>query len=279
MILRAMLSTDLTLAGRGGAGSVVRSSGEPYDGPMYVKPDYADEATVIERAGAAGLALECEGEPFVGGGGDYVDGGLESVQESAEEALGNYDENTAMPVSADDFAVERTDGDRVLFSFDVDGETNVAAVAANCVTDDNDDTGWGIEGWAQCDPAELPGSVAAQNGDQVWTDGEGNLVPVTEVTSFEGAEHCDWKETTFLTLGDYDGHAYLGNPTGYLERHLTTTYEPDGSLPDAATDTGYEHDGRSLWLGTEPKAAYLVSTTDPDDVERWPWTTDEIWCA
>ncbi len=167
----------------------------------------------------------------------------------------------------------------MLFSYDVDEHTVVAAVAADGITDFNDDTGWGIEAWAQCDPAELPDDVADDDGAVVWTDADGDRVPVTTITSFQGGEHCDWQATTFLSLGEYDGHAYLGNPRGYLERHLTTTYETDSTVPADATDTGYEHDGRHLWLGTSPKAAYLVSTTDADDVQRWPWTTEEIWCA
>lgn len=46
---------------------------------MSLPADYADKATVLERSGAAGRALECDGMPYSGGGGDYVDGGLESV--------------------------------------------------------------------------------------------------------------------------------------------------------------------------------------------------------
>jgi hypothetical protein len=66
----------------------------PYDGPMSLAPDYSDAATPLEGSGAAGQALECDGAPYGGGGGDYGDG-LESVQDSPEQALDSWLDNEA----------------------------------------------------------------------------------------------------------------------------------------------------------------------------------------
>jgi hypothetical protein len=61
----------------------------PYDGPMSMPIDSADDATVMEQSGAAGQALECDGEPYRGGSGSYHDG-LATVQSTAERAIDNY---------------------------------------------------------------------------------------------------------------------------------------------------------------------------------------------
>ncbi len=118
---------------------------------MSLPVDYRDKATVMERSGAAGRALECDGDPYDGGGADY-DSGLASVQGSATGALENWFEEEIFgpQIPAEGYRVEREDDGRVLFSWDVRDRTKVAVIAANGLQDYNDDTGWGIEAWAQC---------------------------------------------------------------------------------------------------------------------------------
>lgn len=248
----------------------------PYDGPMSVErhPDNPDPA---KRAGAAALALECSGTIYAGGGGDYADGGLESVQRDAAAAFENFaaEEDGTYPGPGEGFVVERTDGDRVLLSYDVGQETKVAVIAADGIRDYNDDVGWGVETWAQCDPAELPADVARELGHVVWEDADGDPVPVTTVTSYRGPEHCDWQDITFLHLRD---QTFLRDTRGVLAELLTTTWSDDVDLPAGATDTGFRHDGRQLWLAGDA-SAFLVSTSDASDVERWPATRDGIGCA
>jgi hypothetical protein len=255
----------------------------PYDGPMYVKPDFSDRATVPERSGAAGRALECEGEPYDGGGGDYVDSGLGTVQDDAREALENFQEEAGYGhLPRDGFVVERVEGDRVLFSYDVGEQTKIAYIAADGVRDHvEDDVGWGIESWASCDPAELPAGVTETLGLRVWHDQEGHRVPVTTITHYPGPEHCDWQDITFLSMGD-GRTQYLGG--GGTEEFagqdlLETTYDGDATLPDDATDTGYEYDDWHLWLAADQSAAYVVGVDDPSHAERWPAAKDEIACA
>jgi len=139
--------------------------------------------------------------------------------------------------------------------------------------------GWGVESWATCDPAELPASVTDALGIGVWEDPSGRRVPVTEVRSFQGDEHCDWQDITFLLLGpDGDADEYVRDPSGELDELLRTTYDANAVLPDDATDTGLHRDGRRLWLGVGHETAYLVALDDPHDVERWPAAKRPIGC-
>ena len=255
--------------------------GRPYDGPVQIdrKPNSGDAA---ERAGAAALALECDGAAYDGGGGDYADGGLESVQADPGKALSNFwgEAASSSDHPRDGYVVERVDDDRVLFSHDVGRETKVAFIAANGIRDWNEDEGWGIESWAQCDPAELPADVTADLGIQVW-ERNGHRVPVSKITSFPGSDHCDWQDITFLTIGPYGDQSpsFLRDATGELDDLLQTTFDARADLPADAEDTGFGHNGRHLWLAPDDSAAYLVRTSDRRDVERWPAAKETIWCA
>jgi hypothetical protein len=104
-------------------------------------------------------------------------------------------------------------------------------------------------------------------------------VPVGKIQSFQGAEHCGWQDITFVTMGDGEpGHVFLRDTSGELARWSTTTYDGHATLPGDATDTGFERGGRHLWLDRDGSAAYLVSTTDPQDVQRWPGEKVPIGC-
>lgn len=272
----------MTLAGCG-TSTVVSVQDDPvpspYDGPMSVEQTFADHASVIKRGGAAALALECDGEPYNGGAGDY-DSGLESVQRDAARALEDYLDNESWGnLPTEGYRVEREDGDRVLLSYDVDQRTKVAFVAADGIRDWNGDAGWGIESWAQCDPAELPGEFTEQADIGVWTDRDGRRVPTTTIHSFHGAEHCDWQDVTFIHLGPPERlQQFVGEGAGELGDLLRSTYDGSAELPEDARDTGFRRDGRELWLTVERDAAYLVSVDDPTDVESWPAAKEPILC-
>ena len=235
-----------------------------------------------ERSGAAGRALECRYRPYGGGGGNYTDGGPESVQDSPEDALANFlgEEGDLVGLPTDGYRLERADDGRALFSYDVADKTKVALIAADGITDYDDDEGWGIETWALCDPAELPGDVAEDLGYGVWRPESVTPVPVARVRSSAGPEHCDWEDITFLVLGpDDDALPYLRDTHGELEDLLRTTYDDSAVLPRGATDTGYRRNGRELWLVPSREAAYLVSAEDSADVERWPAASEPFGCA
>jgi hypothetical protein len=272
----------LLLAGCGGPTTVVAGDPvkSPYDGPMSLPIDHADEATVLEGSGAAGRALECSGSPHSGGGAAYDDG-LASVQDSAAGALANlFEEDYVGDLPQDGYRIEREDDHRVLLSYDVADQTKVAFVAFENVKDFNGDVGWGVETWAACDPSEFPASVTDTLGIQVWEDAAGRRVPLTRIQSFQGAEHCGWQDITFLHLGpERDSVEYVRDRSGELAELLRTTYDGSATLPTSASSTGLRRDGRELWLDAGHNAAYLVSLRDATDVERWPASNEPIRCA
>jgi hypothetical protein len=268
----------------GGSDAVVTGSApdQPYDGPMRIATSQSDDASLEERSGAAGNALECDGAPYAGGRGEYRDG-LASVQGSAASALSNYfAEEYPLGVPEKGYRVEREDDGRVLFSFDVAQQSKVTFIVADDVVDFNDDRGWGVETWATCDPSELPAEITDELVFQVWQDERGDRVPVTVIHSSQGPAHCNWQDITFLFMGggvEGGGEEHLRDTRGELGRWLTTTYDGHASLPTDATDTGYHRDGRELWLAADRSAAYLVDESDPNDVERWPGVSKRFGCA
>lgn len=277
----------LVLAGCGSAPIVVGNEPvpTPYDGPMHLPIDHSDEATVLARSGAAGRALECAGDPYNGGGADY-DGGLESVQESPEKALENLfrEEGFSAGMPTEGYRVERRDEHRVLLSYDVGTRTKAAYIVADGVRDWKHHTGWGVEAWAQCDPAEFPAELTDDLNLDIWTDAAGSRVPVTTVTSWSGPEHCGWQDITFLEVGSDParfggGDEYVRDVDGELADLLRGSYLARTQLPAEAVDTGWTNDGRRLWLVPGKTAAYLVSVRDAADVERWPASRTPIGCA
>lgn len=252
----------------------------PYAGPMRLPVDHSDDATVAERSGAAGRALECAGAPYDGGGADY-DGGLASTQDSPAKALANLFAEDAFwwQTPEEGYVLERQDDGRALLSYDVDGLTKVAFIAADDVRDWRKHTGWGIETWATCDPSELPPAASDAMNVGIWSDASGARVPATTIRSFQGPAHCGWDDITFLELGkEPTSEEYLRDTQGELADFLTMPSSMAVLLPKDAVDTGYHRDGRVLWTVPDKKAAYLVSQRDVDDVERWPAIAQPIGC-
>jgi hypothetical protein len=256
------------------------SAGTPYAGPMHLRVDYDDYATVSERSGAAARALECDTDSYDGGGASYSSG-LASVQDTATEALENYfAEEPFLTLPDRGYRIEREDDGHTLFSYDVQGRTKIAFIAADHVRDFNDDRGWGIEAWAECDPAELPNAVTDAMGVQVWQDRTGRRAPVAKIRSRQGSEHCDWQDITFLSMGpEGDGTQFLRDTRGELREFLRTTFDAHATLPDDAKDTGYQRSDRHLWIDRRGIAVYLVAVSNPGNVERWPATKERVACA
>ncbi|MEU6147813.1 hypothetical protein ABZ848_46680 [Streptomyces sp. NPDC047081] len=248
----------------------------PYSGPLHVPAKNLDEdsvrATRIE-SGAAGRALECDGEIYSGGGSDpwsEGDGGA-----TPEEGLQAYFDIEQPEVPHHGYRVERRETDRVLYSFDVNGRTKVAVVVAK---DRKNRPGWGPETSASCDPAELPASFTDQQWYEIWTDRHGERVPITKVSSNAGPEHCDWQKAHFLSLGEgKKGRLYARDPDGVLpEGMLTSPYDGDVRMPADAHDTGYRYHGRQLWLTDDPARAYVRTS---HGVEAWPLVKEGTACA
>ena len=251
----------------------------PYAGRLDIPLDYADDATVDERSGSAARALECDTAPYDGGGSNYAEGGPETPQSTVTAAIRDFLTGRTAPMPRTGYRLETRDAGHVLVSFDVANKTKAALVLADNVKGTAPPAGWGVTAWAQCDPAELPASVTAGLGVQVWTDRTGSRVPVAHVHSFAGPADC-WPATTFLDLntGDHPTE-YVRRPTPDMAKFLTTSYDPTAHLPADATDTGFRHHSRELWLAPSGQAAYLVDVTDPTKVERWPAATRQVRCG
>jgi hypothetical protein len=263
------VAVALSCAGCGSAVDGGRSNPPPSKGPL--------------GADAAVDALECDGKrPFFRATGDY-DAGLATVQSSAEDAFDNYVDESGFgyraPVKG--YRVERKDGGGALLSYDVGDRTKVAVVVADGIRDWDDDVGWGVVGWAQCDPSEFPAEVTDDLGIGVWEDASGRRLPVTRVRSFQGPEHCDWTDITFLLIGPDEHRAdwYVRDVNGEFSDLLNGTFADDATLPNDATSTGWRRSGRQLWLGHDKEAAYLVDRDDPHTAERWPAAKEPILCA
>ncbi|MDQ3973454.1 MAG: hypothetical protein M3276_03825 [Actinomycetota bacterium] len=147
----------------------------------------------------------------------------------------------------DGYEVAAAQGPWVLFSYQVDGGTKVAAIVARAgpETDTEAQAGWAIETFATCDPSEYAASADSEIATRVWTDRQGNRLPTSTITSFRGHEHCDWQSVTFLHLGDGQAaRQYVRDPQGVLERPgLVQPFDGNATLPGDAIDTGYVKPG------------------------------------
>lgn len=266
--------TALVLVTSCGRGQQTAAEAQPnpgYAGPMTLQPDFSDDATAVERAGAAGLALQCGGALVAdGGGGDYIDGGAEYVALSPERALEIYVRRGNFTGPDGPFVIERRESDRVLFSYRVEGKSKATLLARNGISDWKRNTGWGIESWGACDPTEWPADVTDGLGIQIWQR-HGTRMSTSTISSFDGIRFCGWENVKFVTLGEFRvGHVFIRDPDGALPDLSRMPYDPTTVLPSSAVDTGFERDGRRLWLAADNSAAYLVGLDEPTDVERWP---------
>jgi hypothetical protein len=279
LVAVAVLAT--TVAVGCGAGEAVNPVVEgtapatPYSGPLYVPTKDLDESTeqaALTESGAAGRALECDGEVYSGGQGERWsrrDGGS-----TPEEGLKLYFDIEQPELPRSGYRSEREENGRVLYSYDVAGRTKVAVVVAK---DRKGGPGWGPEVSASCDPAELPASFTDSEEFEIWTDRQGQRLPTTTISSHAGPEHCDWQSAHFLYLGrGEDRRQYVRDPESVFESDsLTAPYDGDVRLPDHARDTGYRLGDQELWLSDARSVAYVRT---PDGVEAWPMTKRMVGC-
>ncbi|MEU6669060.1 hypothetical protein, partial [Streptomyces sp. NPDC046727] len=277
MAVAAVVLTAVTVAGcdDGPRADLVVKGTPPatrYSGPLYEPTEELDESTpraLRLASGAAGRALECDGEIFDGSGPDgwsSSDGG-----DTPEDGLAFFFDMVQPELPDHGYRVEREEPDRVLYSYDVGGRTKVAVVVAK---DQKNRPGWGPETHASCDPAELPESFTATTDWEIWTDRAGRRVPVTRLHGSPGPEHCGWQSARFLALGD---RTYARDPEGVLGRDglLRAPYRENVRMPADARDTGYHHHGRHLWLTDDRGTAYVRTAAG---VEAWPLLERGVGC-
>ncbi|WP_405895855.1 hypothetical protein OG272_44015 [Streptomyces sp. NBC_00104] len=283
VIVAAVAAVAAVGCGAGSGGDLVvtgTAPATPYAGPLYVPHQEVDEdgvEAIRTESGAAGRALECDGEIYEGGGGPGG-WGRDDGGKTPEEGLRAYFDIEVPDVPEEGYRLERREKDRALFSYDVDGRTKVAVIVAK---DREGSPGWGPETSASCDPAELPASFTDSRAYEIWTDRDGDRVPITEVHTSVGSEHCDWQKAHFLSRGgdaDGKGRLYGRDPEGVLpDGMLTSAYDGDVPMPVHARDTGYRHEDRALWLVERDPSKVYVRT--PDGVEVWPEVAKGMGCA
>jgi hypothetical protein len=240
-----------------------------YSGPLVVPRNQATPP----RAGAAGGVVDCT----TWGHGDYQDAevyGDGATAGSPEGALDVAAGEGLFDGPRDGLVVVAQEDDRVLYVLEVDGVVKQAIVVRDGpATEGAGGDGWYVESWARCDAAELPRSWTDSLGLLIWEDAAtGEQVPTSELEARRGPEHCDWQSTTFLSLH----HAlYLGRPTADLAQLAAEEWQPHAELPTDAVDTGYQRDGRHLWLSADRRRAFVGSRSD---VELWPRATERAGC-
>ena len=258
----------VTLTGCGNAGP-----GEPaataYDGPLYLSAAAASHP----RAGAAGDAVDCD---TWGAGGFsrqavYAEGATADSPQGALERARSEHGYDGVQVG---LLVAAQEKDRVLYVVEVEGEIKQAVIVHDGpATEGTGGPGWYVESWARCDLSELPRTYTDSIGVQVWTDAAGAPVPTRTVQSYPGSEHCAWTTMTFLEAEDA---VYVRDPLPELADFFATPYRADVALPDDAVATGYQRDGKRLWLSADGGQAFVGS---PGSVEAWPRTVKPLGCA
>jgi hypothetical protein len=218
--------------------------------------------------GRAREALDCPGRPWQQGSGSY-DSGPEAVQDDARAAVDDWIEQEGGLLPPVDVEETARHGREVLFTWR-EGASRLGSFVVHEGMDGTDgDRGWGVASYAVCDPADWPPELSDEAGFEVWANADGDRVPTSLIHSTPGPEHCGWEAMTFLFLGaDGQEGEFYGTPDPELQELLATTYAAHAPLPAAARDTGYQRDGRELWVARDGTAAYLV--TADGDAERWP---------
>jgi hypothetical protein len=259
-----------------GASAGLPTSGQQYDGPLFVTDG---------RYGAAGQIVDCRHGARAGGfeRAKVYDSGATSdtVQDALETA---YSEGMFLEAPKVELAIAKTESDRVLLTYDDDaGEVRVAVVFHDGrATEGAGGDGWYRESWARCDLSEFPAPVAESYfGYQIWMTADGEPALTSKIVSFPGSEHCDWQSTTFLALGEggpdgsRDAALYAAHPQAEIEPYLQGEYVADMPLPDDAVATPFSRDGGRLWLSPDRKYAYIGA---PRSVEAWPRTQRAFGC-
>jgi hypothetical protein len=256
-----------------GCGDLHVSAGDPaehrYDGPLYVAPAQATHP----RAGAAGDVVDCTAWGRGGSSGEevYSEG---ATADSPAQALEVAVSEGGFGGVSEGLLVAKEEGDRVLYDVEVEGVIKQAVILRDGpATEGAGGPGWYVESWAHCDYSELPRTFTDSIGLQIWTDSDGRPVPTTTIESWTGPEHCDWQSMTFLHLGKAE---YVRAPLPELADFFAVPYEEHAVLPADAVDTGFERDGRHLWLSPDKQRAYVGTK---GDVKVWPRTVEHLGCA
>lgn len=239
--------------------------------------------TAADRTGAAGAVVRCSSTPVGGSAASPYTAG--AVATTADGALDVASGEGVFDLATRSLARERTERDRVLFTTSYHGIARQAVVvrhgpAGPGTGADADGLGWYVESWARCDLADFPDAVSEAYGVQVWSDLDGDRVPITTVRSSSGPEHCGWQDMTFLDLDGgalgAAGETFVDRPSADLAEYFGAEAEAHLPLPADAVDTGYHRSDDHLWLAPDHAVAYVGTA---EDVAAWPRETRPVGCA
>jgi hypothetical protein len=235
-----------------------------YDGPLSAPGRY----------GAAGKAIDCVNPPTGSNRTEdvYSQGATSDTPRGAVDTA--YSEGLFLEMPRVDLAVAATEEDRQMLTYESSGRVLLALVVHNGpAASGTGGDGWYVETVARCDFAEFPAAdrvIAGMVDYGIWTDEDGVPVPVTKVYSSPGPAHCSWESMTFLILDEGTGRrsrSYIENPNKELRDYIAAPYLRNVPLPDDARDTGWQRNGRHLWLSTDGRYAYVGTVTS---VDAWP---------
>lgn len=232
----------------------------------------ADNSDPALGAGAAADFVDCEHGIWQGGGA--MDFGPRGSGPDPDAALEDMIEQGTLGIPDDGFMAVGRDDDRILYVYEVGGipKASLVIVDSSKVDIDSEDL-WAIEAFASCDLAEFDPSTDGSSPRDVWENADGVRVPTSVISSARGPQHCGWESATFLR---FDGKSYVSDPAGVLsDAGLVVPFDDDAELPSDSIDTGYQREGRRVWLSSDRTVAFIVTG---DSVEAWPSATDEIVC-
>ena len=230
---------------------------------LYEEP-IADAPNPADRAGAASNFIECSFG--ISNGGWSYDFGETPGSDDPDDALVEFVDADWFGLPHSNYELGGTDTGRRLYQYSVDDMPKVAVIVADDSSDEglHLSTGWIVETFATCDPAEYDPANDAEFALDVWLDSNGGRVPTSIITSLKGAEHCGWETVTYLFFND---RQYISDPEGVLTSELIQPYQAESDLPQDASATGYSHEGHELWVSADERVAYMVSDSH---VQAWP---------
>ena len=291
-VLRGLLALLplLALTGCGASAAVVGSStpSGSYDLPLVSSPGPTRGVDRIGWPGAAGEVVRCTG-PVIGSTSTAPYAG-EDTGATPDAALDAARRWYSWDGAQTGFALARTETDRRLYVLEVAGVAKQALILRHGPALKGDGsrdtvTRWWLESRARCDYAELPDSVAREQGLEIWTDATGRRQPTSAVVSFSFTGDCFAGMTALDLHGPVEGGWDKGpSPTEYVRRpdpelqdeYFEREFLEHVPVPADAIDSGYEREGEHLWLSKDRGYAYVGQRQDAD---AWPRAVRTIRCA